>query len=118
MHRPLALTVLGALQVLAFGVACVVLLGDATLDGELTAGDVTVAVLVAILGSIVVGCSWNGGPVAWWFELGAAVVATAWGAITAAGDDAPGYPLAVAGVIWFLLVASPPSRAWFLRPQL
>ena len=117
MHRPLSLSVLGALQFLGFGFACIVLLGDGTLDGALTAGDIVPTVLVAILGSIVVGCSWNGGPVAWWFELGAAVVATAWGAISAAGDDAPGYPLAIAGVIWFLLVATPPSRAWFLRPQ-
>ena len=115
--RPLALTVLGALQFAAFGVACVVLLGDGTLDGELSTGDIVLAVLVALAGALVVGSTWSGGQVGWWFELVAAAVAIAWGMISGVGDDAPGYPLAAGGVLWFGLAALPQSRAWFLRPQ-
>ena len=115
--RPLALTVLGVLQFAAFGVACVVLLGDGTLDGELSTGDIVLAVVVALVGAVVVGSTWSGGQVAWWFELATAAVAVAWGMITGVGEDAPGYPLAAAGVVWFGIAAMPQSRAWFLRPQ-
>jgi hypothetical protein len=115
-HRPIALTVLGALQFLAFGVVCVVLLGDGTLDGELSAGDIALAVGVAILGAIVVGITWNGSRVAWWFELALAAVAIVWGLVTGAADDLPGYALAACGAVSGAVVALPSSRQWFLRP--
>jgi hypothetical protein len=115
-RRPIALTVLGALQFLAFGVVCVVLLGDATLDGELSAGDIAVAVAVAVLGAVVVGSTWGGGRVAMWFELAVAVGAIAWGSVTGAAGDAPGYPLAAAGVLCGGIVVLPQCRDWFLRP--
>ncbi len=116
-RRPLPLTVLGALQFAAFAVGCVVLLGDGTLDGELSAADIAAAVGVALLGALVVGSTWSGGRVGWWLELGLALVTVAWGAGTAAAGDAPGYPLVIAGVVWFALAALPQSRTWFLRPQ-
>ena len=115
--RPLALTVLGVLQFAAFGVACIVLLGNGTLDGELSTVDIVGAVLVALVGALVVGSTWSGGQLGWWFELAAAAAAVAWGMISGVADDAPGYPLAAAGVVWFGLAAVPQSRAWFLRPQ-
>jgi hypothetical protein len=115
--RPLALTVLGVLQFAAFGVACIVLLGNGTLDGELSASDIVSAVLVALAGALVVGSTWSGGQVGWWFELVAAAAAVAWGMVSGVTDNAPGYPLAAAGVVWFGLAAVPQSRTWFLRQQ-
>ena len=116
-RRPLALTVLGALQFAAFGLACVILLGDGTLDGELSTGDILAAVVVALAGALVVGSTWSGGQVGWWFELAAAATAVAWGMISGVADTGPGYPLAAAGVVWFGLAGAPQSRAWFLRQQ-
>ena len=116
-RRPLPLTVLGALQFAAFAVGCVVLLGDGTLDGELSAGDIAAAVGVALVGALVVGSTWSGGRVGWWFELALAVATTAWGAIIAASEEAIGYALVGAGVVWFAVAALPQSRTWFLRPQ-
>jgi hypothetical protein len=115
-HRPFPLTVLGALQFVAFAVGCVVLLGDGTLDGELSVADVAAAVAVALLGALVVGSTWSGGRVGWWLELALAVITIAWGAVSGASGDGPGYPLVAAGVVWFGLAVLPQSRAWFLRP--
>lgn len=111
-RRPLALTVLGALQFVAFAAACVIALGEGTEDGALSGGDIARAVGVAFAGALVVGCTWSGGRVAWWFELvlGAALVAAA----VATGIPA----LAAGGILWLGIVLLPPSREWFLRPQL
>jgi hypothetical protein len=108
-HRPLALTALGALQFLGFGVACMVLLGDGTLDGELSAADVAAAVGVALLGALVVGSTFSGGRYAWWFELALAAVVIAWGALVFP-------PAAAFGAVWLAITALPQSRTWFLRP--
>lgn len=113
-RRPIALTVLGGVQFAGFGVACILLLGNGTLDGELSAGDITLAVGVALLGALIVGSTWSGGRVAWWFELAVGVVAVAWGLAT--GDGAPGLPLATGGLLSLAVAALPQSRAWFLRP--
>lgn len=115
-HRPLALTVLGTLQFAAFGIACVVLLGDGTLDGELSSTDVGLAIGVALAGAVVVGSTWSGGRIALWVEVALAIGAVAWGAATTASDDAPGPALVALGVLWLAIIALPRSRAWFLRP--
>jgi hypothetical protein len=115
-RRPLALSVLGALQFAAFGVACVVLLGEGTEDGALSGGDIARAVAVALLGAVVVGSTWSGGRVAWWFELVLAVAAIGWGVVTGLDDHLPSWPLAVGGVLWLGIAVLPQSRAWYLRP--
>lgn len=115
-RRPLALSALGALQFAAFGIACVVLLGEGTEDGALSGGDIGRAVGVALLGAVVVGSTWSGGRVAWWFELLLALATIGWGAATGAADDLPGWPLAALGVVWLGVVALPQSRTWYLRP--
>lgn len=117
-HRPAALTVVGALQFAAFGAACIVLLGDATLDGELSAADVARAVGVALLGALVVGSTWYGGRVGWWMQIALALVVLALGVATSGDDTAavPGLALAVGAVLWLALLALPQSRQWFLRP--
>jgi hypothetical protein len=115
--RPVLLTALGALQFLGFAVACMVLLGDGTLDGELSVADVAGAVAVAIAGALVVGSTFSGGKVAWWFELLLGLAAVVVGIIGFAGDDAYGLPLAALGVVWLVVAAMPQSRAWFLRPS-
>ena len=115
-HRPLPLTVLGALQFAAFAVGCVVLLGDGTLDGELSAGDIALAVAVALVGAVVVGSTWSGAKTGWWLQLALALATVAWGAIQSASGSSFGYVVLVGGVVWFVLAALPQSRAWFLRP--
>ena len=115
MHRPLILTTLGALQFAAFGAGCVVLLGERTLDGELTAGDVAVAVGVALVGAFVVGSTWSGGRPGWWFQLVLGVGALAWGVVSTVADEAPGVAVFAAGVLWLAGLLLPQSRAWFLR---
>lgn len=116
MSRPLPLTVLGSLQFAGFAIAVVVLLGDGTLDGALSGADVARAVGLALLGAVVVGSTWSGARLAWWFELALAAGAVAWGAVTTASDDPPGYPVLAAGAIWLALLTMPSSRSWFLRP--
>jgi len=115
-HRPIALSLLGALQFAGFGIACVLLLSDGTLDGELSAGDIALAVGAALVGALVVGSTWSGGRLGWWFELALALGAIGWGAATAASDDPPGYPMAAAGVLSLGIIVLPHCRAWFLRP--
>lgn len=118
MSRPIPLTALGVLQFAGFAVACVVLLGDGTLDGALTAGDVVRAVAVALVGALVVGSTWSGGRLGFWFELALAGATAAWGALTTVADDPPGYPVLAAGVLWLAVVVLPSSRTWFWRPDL
>ena len=115
-HRPIVLTVLGALQFAAFAIVCVVLLGEGTEDGALSGGDIARAVAVALAGAVVVGSTWSGGRVAWWFELVLAAGAIGWGVVTGMADDLPGWPLAALGVLWLGIEALPQSRAWHLRP--
>lgn len=115
-HRPLALSVLGGLQFAAFGAACVILLGESTLDGALTAGDVAVAVGIALVGAVVVGSTWNGGRVALWLQIVLAIAAAAYGVVGALDDQVWGWPLAAGGGLWLAIVALPQSRAWFTRP--
>jgi len=117
MSRPFPLTALGALQFAGFAIACVVLLGDGTLDGALTAADVARAVLVALVGATVVGATWSGGRLGWWVDIALGAGLAAWGAATTAADDPPGYPVLAAGVLWLAVVLLPSSRAWFLREQ-
>lgn len=117
MSRPLTLTILGALQFAGFAIAVVVLLGDGTLDGALSGADVARAVGLALLGAVVVGSTWSGARLAWWFELALATGAVAWGALTTLSDDPPGYPVLAAGAICLALLLLPSSRNWFLRPS-
>jgi hypothetical protein len=93
-----------------------VLLGDGTLDGELSVADVAAAVGAALVGALVVGSTFSGGRYAWWLELALGAVAVVWGATSYATDDLPGLPVAVLGIVWLGITAMPQSRAWFLRP--
>lgn len=117
VQRPVALTALGALQFAAFAAGCVFVLGEGTVDGALTAADVVLAVGVALGGAVVVGSTWSGGRVAWWFELLLGIAVLAWGGLVGVADeDTIGYGLIGVGLIWVAIVALPQSRAWFLRP--
>ncbi len=115
-HRPVALTVLGAIQFVGFAVGCMVLLGDGTLDGELSAADVAVAVGVALAGALVVGSTFSGGRLAWWFELVLGLAVVGWGVVAALDGDGLGLPAVALGVLWLAVAVLPGSRAWFLRP--
>jgi hypothetical protein len=117
-QRPLALTVLGGIQFAACAAACVVLLGESTLDGELSVADVVLAVAVALVGALVVGSTWNGGRIGWVFEVALAVVTILLGAVWATSDDQAfyGYTIGAVGVLWLAIVVLPQARAWFSRP--
>lgn len=109
--------ILATVQFIAAGAAVVVLLGNGTVDGELTGGDIAKAVGVALVGAAVIGSTTAGGRIGWWVQLVLAPVALAFGAITMTQDESPGLPALVVGAIWLLLLLLPPTRTWFLRPQ-
>jgi len=108
--------VLGVLQFLVAAAAVIFVLGEGSNDGELSAGDIGVAVAVACVGGAIFSATWGGGRIGWWTQLVLAVAACAWGAITMVADGGPGLPVLVIGVLWLALALLPPSRAWFLRP--
>lgn len=114
--RPLIVTALGALQFLVAAAAVIYVLGERSNDGELSAGDIGVAVAVACAGGAVFSATWGGGRIGWWAQLVLALGAVAWGAVTLVGDGGPGLPVLVVGVLWLALALLPPSRTWFLRP--
>jgi hypothetical protein len=118
MHRPVALTVLGAIQFAACGAICVVIIGESTLDGELSVSDIVLAVAVALLGALVVGSTWNGGRIGWVFEIVLAVCTILAGLLLANDEDQAfyGYTVGAVGVLWLAIVVLPQARAWFSRP--
>lgn len=116
MRRPITAVVLATLQFLAAGALCVVRLGDGTLDGELTAGDVAVAVVIALIGAAIVGATWSGHRAGWYGELLLGLVCLGWGAIAFLLDAEYAVPTLVAGAVWLVLLVLPPSRSFYLRP--
>lgn len=110
-------TLLATVQFLAAGAVVVVLLGNGTVDGELTGGDIAEAVAAALVGAAVIGSTTAGGRIGWWVQLVLAPVALAFGGITMLQDEPPGLPVLVLGAVWLLLLLVPPTRAWFLREQ-
>lgn len=114
---PPTAALLAFIQFLAAGAGVVVLLGNGTVDGELTGGDIVKAVGVALVGAAVIGSTTAGGRIGWWVQLVLAPVALAYGLITMLQDESPGLPALVVGVLWLLLLILPPTRRWFLRPQ-
>ena len=113
--RPLTVTILGVLQFLVAAVAVIVVLGIRSEDGELSAGDVGLAVAAASVGGAVFSATWAGGRIGWWCQLVLAVLGSAWGLASALTDRAPGVPAFVVGVLWLALALLPASRTWFLR---
>jgi hypothetical protein len=113
--RPLTVTTLGVLQFLVAAVAVIVVLGIRSEDGELSAGDVGLAVAAACVGGAIFSATWAGGRIGWWCQLVLAVLGSAWGLVTLLTDDAPGAPVLVVGVLWLALALLPASRNWFLQ---
>ena len=113
---PATVTTLAVLQFLAAAATVIVLLGNGTLDGELGAGDVAIAVGAALVGAAIVGATWSGGRWAWWLQLVLALVAAVYGGITMVTDASPGSPVFALGVLWMALALLPSSRDWYLRP--
>ena len=113
--RPLTVTALGVLQFLAGAAAVIVVLGVGSEDGELSAGDVGLAVAAACVGGAVFSATWSGGRIGWWSQLVLALAGTVWGLATLLTDRAPGLPVVVVGVLWLALALLPASRSWFLR---
>jgi hypothetical protein len=113
--RPLTVTTLGVLQFLVAAVGVIVVLGIRSEDGELSAGDIALAVAAACVGGAVFSATWAGGRIGWWCQLVLAVLVTATGAVTMLTDRAPGLPVFVVGVLWLALALLPASRSWFLR---
>ena len=116
MRRPITAVVLATLQFLAAGALCVVRLGDGTLDGELSVGDVAVAVVIALVGAGIVGATWSGHRAGWYGELLLGLACLGWGAVAFLVDAKYAVPALVAGAIWLALLVLPPSRAFYLRP--
>ena len=108
---------LAAVQFIAAGAAVVVILGNGTVDGELTTSDILRAVAAALVGAGVIGSTTAGGRIGWWVQLVLAPVALAFGTITMLRDESPGLPVLVLGAVWLLLLLVPPTRNWFLREQ-
>lgn len=115
MRRPIPAVALATLQFLVAGALCVVRLGDGTLDGELSAGDVAAAVAIAVLGAIVVGATWSGHRLGWYFELLLALATAVWGVVSLELDTGVGVPLLVGGVLWLTRLLPPSSRTFYLR---
>ncbi len=111
MSRPLLVSALAVLQFVATGAGAIVLLGNGTIDSELSPLDVAGAVGVAILGAFVVGSSWNGGRVGWIFQLVLSMAAIAWGIVLVLDDKTP--IVVGLGVLWLLLLNIPAHRRWF-----
>ena len=116
MRRPIPVVALATLQFLTAGALCVVRLGDGTLDGELSVGDVLSAIAIAVGGAAVVGATWSGHRVGWYAQLLLALSAVVWGAVTLAVDTFPGWPVLAGGIVWLALLILPSSRRFYLRP--
>lgn len=114
---PVTAATLAVLQFLAAALGVIVLLGNGTLDSELSAGDVGLAIGAAVAGAALVGTTWAGLRFGFYLQLLLAPAAITWGATTMTQEENPGLPLVVAGAVWLLLLLAPPSRNWFLRPQ-
>lgn len=110
-HRPFLVTVLAGLQFLAVGACCIVLLGNATLDSELSPLEVGAAVGVALAGAIVVGSSLNGGRVGWALQVALALAAIGLGVVLVVDGQLP--VVLAAGVVWLVLLVVPTHRRWF-----
>ncbi|MBA2281389.1 MAG: hypothetical protein M3527_03025 [Actinomycetota bacterium] len=115
MSRPLLVTALAVLQFVAAGAGAIVLLGNGTLDSELSPLDVAAAVGVAILGALVVGTSWNGGRAGWLLQLVLAAAALVWGVLLVLDDKTP--VVVGAAVVWLTLLNVPRHRRWFQTVQ-
>lgn len=116
MRRPPTVVVLATLQFLAAGALCIVRLGDGTLDGDLSAGDVAVAIAIAVVGAAVVGATWSGHRAGWYGELLLTLASLVWGIIALVLDAEYTELALVGGAVWLLLLVLPPSRAFYLRP--
>jgi len=116
MRRPITVVALATLQFLTAGALCVVRLGDGTLDGELSVGDIAGAIAIAIAGAAVVGATWSGHRAGWYAELLVALTGIVWGVVTLALDTFPGWPAFTAGIVWLVLLLLPSSRRFYLRP--
>jgi hypothetical protein len=111
MSRPVLVTILAVLQFVGAGAAAIVLLGNGTLDSELSPLDIGAAVLMAVLGATVVGSTWNGGRGGWIFQLVTAIAVAAFGAFRVVEGDLP-YIVGLA-VVWLALLVVPTHRTWF-----
>lgn len=113
--RPPTVTTLGVLQFVVAAVAVIVVLGIRSEDGELSAGDVGLAVGAACVGGAIFSATWSGGRIGWWSQLVLAVLGSVWGLVTLLTDQVPGAPGLAVGVLWLALALLPSSRSWFLR---
>lgn len=103
------------LQFLVAAAAVIYVLGEKSNDGELSPGDIGLAVAAACVGGAIFSATWGGGRIGWWAQLVLAVGGAAWGAVTLLADRTPGAPAFVICVLWLALALLPSSRAWFLR---
>lgn len=109
--RPVLLKALSVLQFVATGLLAIVVLGQGTLDSELSPVDVLAAIAVAVVGATAATSTWNGGRLGWVFQLVVAVGLAGFGVWRLLEGDVP-YLLGGA-VAWLALLLIPAHRTWF-----
>lgn len=113
---PIAAGTLAAVQFLVTCLGCVVLLGNGSIDGQLGADDVLLAIGAAVLGTAVAGTTWSGVRAAFPVQLlgavalGAAAVVLTDGTVRVAG--------VAAAVVWLVALNIPSTRRWFIGRSL
>lgn len=110
---PFAAGALAAVQFVVTCLACVVLLGNGAVDGQLGTDDVVVAIGAALVGAGVAGSTWAGIRIAFPIQLllavglGIAAVLLVGGTVRTAG--------VIAAVGWLGALIIPGTRRWFMR---
>ena len=114
---PAPVAVLSGLQFVAAAAAVVVFLGNQTVDGDLTIGEIIPAVLIALAGASLVGATWSGVRPFWFIEQPMAIAAGAWAVMNALDGSTLWWGLVAICALWLVVLWLPASRHWFNSPQ-
>jgi hypothetical protein len=117
VRPPPAIAVVSVLLFAVAAGAVVVLLGNKTVDGDLTFVEVLPAVGLALASAALVGATWSGIKPFWYLEQPMAVAGGIWCAFAAMRGSTVWWALVAGAALWLVVLWLPSSRAWFNSPD-